>query len=224
MTISESKKPPRRGRRRSAFTLIEVMAVVGILALLMAFTVIGLRHLNRTAKDNDTHSVLQSAQAMIDELGAGGGTSKLAAVVAGYYPKVGTINTAAVAPGGVAEGQSARDPSTNPNGAVAATQAILAALLTNPKNKEMFDGLPKQRKLYLPVAGNPTQTQAPLLVDGYGNPIIFVPSGGLKGVGVAGQPASSAALQSTPPRSFWASAGEDGDFTKGDDNIYSFSK
>jgi prepilin-type N-terminal cleavage/methylation domain-containing protein len=91
---------------------------------------------------------------------------------------------------------------------------------------------------------------APILLDGWGNPIIFVPASGLhvkllngQGSYLASDPASPAQTQEfiiiSPEgsvsgngganpvvthlgRPFFASAGPDGDFTKGDDNIYSF--
>jgi prepilin-type N-terminal cleavage/methylation domain-containing protein len=85
----------------------------------------------------------------------------------------------------------------------------------------------------------------PLLLDGWANPIIFVPGTGLRVRKLNGQgsyqvgnatqyfiiisPEGSVANQGTatpyvtrPGRPFFASAGPDGDFTKGDDNIYSF--
>jgi type II secretory pathway pseudopilin PulG len=89
----------------------------------------------------------------------------------------------------------------------------------------------------------------PLALDAWGNPILFVPSAGLTGVnlGFKGgrdtasaanferpnvtmtstgpQPTPSDITQYRPPagaRPFFVSAGEDGDFTTGDDNVYSF--
>jgi hypothetical protein len=82
----------------------------------------------------------------------------------------------------------------------------------------------------------------PVVADGYGNPILFVPPPGLQGVNVgrngngsytnANQQivAPGAKPNPAPPppeigvRPFFASAGEDGDFAKGDDNLYSFQQ
>jgi len=92
-----------------------------------------------------------------------------------------------------------------------------------------------------------TQNPAPLLVDGWNNPIIFVPATGLKvrllngktsfdktdmtqnwiivsPEGKVDSNGTAAPQVTTPGRPFWASAGPDGDFSKGDDNIYSFEK
>jgi hypothetical protein len=94
------------------------------------------------------------------------------------------------------------------------------------------------------VRGVPSRG-VPVLLDGWGNPIIFVPASGLhvrllNGVGnynsgsisqdyiiVSPEGAvinqgSAAPIVTKLGRPFFASAGPDGDFTKGDDNIYSF--
>jgi hypothetical protein len=82
---------------------------------------------------------------------------------------------------------------------------------------------------------------APVLRDGWGNPIIFVPASGLKEVrlgdgagtyvirsnkaypyGATPTLASVEAILPPSARPFFASAGPDGDFQKGDDNVYSF--
>lgn len=63
-------------------------------------------------------------------------------------------------------------------------------------------------------------TRIPL--DAWGNPMIFVPASGLAGVLLAdGQYHTIVSPDGQP---FWASAGPDGNFTNGDDNIYSFQK
>jgi prepilin-type N-terminal cleavage/methylation domain-containing protein len=92
---------------------------------------------------------------------------------------------------------------------------------------------------------------APVLLDAWSNPIVFVPGTGLRVRLLNGkaenEPADVAQSMiiispegkvvrenpnnpASPPkvvqagRPFWASAGPDGDFAKGDDNIYSFEK
>jgi len=98
---------------------------------------------------------------------------------------------------------------------------------------------------YNGTAGRPVPA---LILDAWGNPIIFVPSGGLAGgtgddaMYVGGKAGDSNAVQvmnnldpaaapganerhpirSPDNRPFWASAGPDGNFLTGDDNIYSF--
>jgi hypothetical protein len=102
-----------------------------------------------------------------------------------------------------------------------------------------------------PTNGNPTPggggewiditgklPPAPLLLDSWNNPIIFVPATGLRvrlsndpsKVVIVVSPEGEANNTVAPPtiirpgRPFFASAGPDGDFTAGDDNVYSFEK
>jgi hypothetical protein len=75
----------------------------------------------------------------------------------------------------------------------------------------------------------------PVVLDGWGNPILFVPASGLFDVytnliftnssnGYTGSVIPIATPITSPDnRPFWVSAGPDGDFCKGDDNIYSFN-
>ena len=76
-----------------------------------------------------------------------------------------------------------------------------------------------------------------VILDAWKNPIIYVPSGGLANViiggvrppngsytatAVTGAPFGRAVtVRSVDGRPFWASAGSDGDFSRGDDNLYS---
>jgi hypothetical protein len=94
-----------------------------------------------------------------------------------------------------------------------------------------------------------TSSPTPILLDGWNNPIIFVPGTGLRVRRLNGQKTlnptdisqtwidispegkvknlgSKAQLPvvTQPGRPFFASAGPDGDFSTGDDNIYSFEQ
>ena len=85
----------------------------------------------------------------------------------------------------------------------------------------------------------------PVILDGWGNPIIFVPASGLhirvlngkstynptdvtqnyimiSPEGTVTNQYTAAPAVTKVGRPFFASAGPDGDFTRGDDNIYSF--
>jgi hypothetical protein len=97
-----------------------------------------------------------------------------------------------------------------------------------------------------PSGWKPTDKHTAVIADGFGNPLLFVPPPGLSGVNVGigkdstGKEtytnknqtitAPGARPNPAPPpamigvRPFFASAGEDGNFTKGDDNLYSFQQ
>jgi prepilin-type N-terminal cleavage/methylation domain-containing protein len=81
------------------------------------------------------------------------------------------------------------------------------------------------------------EPQDPVLLDAWGNPIICVIGGELGtggqlnangtvplGSGVLKAGGRSFTVSAPDKRTFWASAGPDGDFSKGDDNLYSFEK
>ena len=129
--------------------------------------------------------------------------------------------------------------------AVQKTQDVMYLLLRDPKNRTTVSNVPPKR--IMESAPNVSTPQGPndishaVLLDGWANPIIFVPAGGLV-VNIpdaSGKPlyyvvrstgpivlGASPTNQPPPPtladRPFWASAGQDGDFTQGADNVYSF--
>jgi prepilin-type N-terminal cleavage/methylation domain-containing protein len=135
--------------------------------------------------------------------------------------------------------------------AVLNTQLIMQLLLGTPKNRTMLGQFPQGSLMEKVPAGttklilaNPANDRTPtpaIPLDPWGNPIIFVPGAGLCGdattdmwVGgtsisdggkqVVQTPTSTqlGPIQSPDARPFWASAGPDGDFRTGDDNVYSF--
>jgi hypothetical protein len=109
-----------------------------------------------------------------------------------------------------------------------------------PKNNSSLLSLPSRQLMVIPtppVPASATTQPPPLVLDAWSNPVLFVPSGGLTGVSLNSNPGGTFTVRSSgvyaetngvaqPPtskdRPFWASAGPDGDFSKGDDNIYSF--
>lgn len=126
--------------------------------------------------------------------------------------------------------------------AVLFTRQVMYLLMRVPANRVTVQSVQSKRILEAaPGQGPIPLDQGPILLDGWGNPIIFVPRGGIHiYVPDSSNPSSSTLylVRSTgvfrgtatdPPltgneRPFWASAGEDGDFTLGDDNLYSFQE
>jgi prepilin-type N-terminal cleavage/methylation domain-containing protein len=131
--------------------------------------------------------------------------------------------------------------------AVQNTLDVSYVLVRIPENLTIAQGVQSKRIMepILPTSGgtvtpNPI-TQGVILLDGWGNPIIFVPRGGLHvnikdpstGNLVTYVVRSTGSYPVTgsqdPPmtgneRPFFASAGQDGDFTQGEDNVYSFQE
>jgi type II secretory pathway pseudopilin PulG len=159
------------------------------------------------------------------------------------------------APGKVASGEADRDR----HEAIWNTAIAMSRFMALPTNRSKVQSMPSQRVLLLlkdatqdPTGQAPTQTTSgvtaqkfPILLDAWGNPIIFVPASGLGSdasgaigalkVGGVQRVVTSSKLRDPinvntdyailgTDRPFFASAGPDGDFTTGDDNIYSFEK
>lgn len=75
----------------------------------------------------------------------------------------------------------------------------------------------------VPAAGDTFKFLDPMLLDGWRNPVIYVPTGGLiTNLNVNGT-MTQKIIAAIDRQGFWASAGQDGDFTQGDDNVYSTS-
>lgn len=95
----------------------------------------------------------------------------------------------------------------------AQTKAAMKILRTIPKNKAAIEQLPVKTV----IGGND-----PVLLDGWGNAIVLVPSAGMTLPAAGGLP--KADLRAPSNRPFWASPGADGDFNGRDDNVYSFEQ
>jgi prepilin-type N-terminal cleavage/methylation domain-containing protein len=229
---------PFRRPRRPAFTLIEMMVVVGILLILVAMGAYALRYVAQNAKNNQTQTVLNTADAMVKELDATGGTLQMNQILctyAGLNPGSSvtqvTIDATAAGSKGNVSDQQAWVQSLNgasKTSPLYLTQEIMGMLLRNSNNMAAFKQLPPQLKMTsamingqltpLAIGGAP----APLLLDGYGHPLLFVPPGGIQHV-TMGTSATPVTFQTNPavPVYFWLSAGNDGNFSTGDDNVCS---
>jgi prepilin-type N-terminal cleavage/methylation domain-containing protein len=135
---------------------------------------------------------------------------------------------------------------------VANMQIVLAYLARLPENKQLMTKIPSKQVQGTADApkGNPAKLtptndekviDPPIVLDAWNNPVIFVGSDGLAGVRFAskndnkdyrvtstgiipGTGLVNPAERSKSWRPFFASAGPDGDFQTGDDNVYSFEQ
>jgi prepilin-type N-terminal cleavage/methylation domain-containing protein len=147
----------------------------------------------------------------------------------------------------------ANPPSRFDSDAVLNTQLAYQILNRIPANKDVVAKLPQALVLgqanekggkLLPVTGPDARSRIdpPLILDAWNNPIIYVGSRGLAGVDLVKKPGGDfdkpnqqvtsvgvfPLLKPTDPtpagaRPFFASAGPDGNFRTGDDNVYSFN-
>jgi prepilin-type N-terminal cleavage/methylation domain-containing protein len=108
------------------------------------------------------------------------------------------------------------------------TRVAITLMQRLPSVSKLLSDLPSDSRetavaLPTPPGGQPA-VNARHLLDAWGHPLLFVPGGGLMGVTRAGAVVNDylTPIKSPDERPFWASAGPDGDFSKGDDNLYSF--
>jgi prepilin-type N-terminal cleavage/methylation domain-containing protein len=245
---------------RAGFTVIELLIVIGIIAILatiIGFVMSGVMNHGRVQA---TRVTLQNLKSMVGEFEtvAKGLTRQPAYVwVNGTQvaPTPGVPidvwhdhdpatagNNALPAPKNVRKDYVAADPvkARHQSDAVLNTQLVmglLKAVQNNskllaqiPTNQIMADSVPAAGRKLLPIAGGPIDP--PIVLDPWGNPIVFVPAGGLYDITVgevlhkivadAGQ--YNGPIKSKDNRPFWVSAGADGDFSLGDDNLYSFEE
>ena len=201
-----------RRLRRGGFTLLEMTVVIGLIMFLLTLSVIGYRFLEASASRQRTRTVLHNAEAMLAELDRTGGMVRLegpSGSGAAY-----TTGSQYSSPGDVTTGAGGRTT------AITNQKTIVAILCLSPGNQQAFAQLPS--KMMVPNSNATVNgVQISALADGWGNPILYVPTGGLSGVTVNGH---SVTITSPDNRPFFASAGPDGNFTTGDDNMYSFEK
>ncbi len=222
-------------RRRSAFTLLEVLVVIGVILILISLAVIGFQVVERSAAANQTKVTLDNLNSMLAELEATAGSNALPTY--SYYDPVlmksfpqPVIGIGITGPAGqaweigdVTSGQADRSGFI-----VQQTQGAMASLMRVPNNAKAIAAFPTS-KILKDSNGNPYTI--PVLLDGWGNPIIYVPRGGMIVYVTTGNgnTPTQITVAGKANRPFFASAGPDGDFgartgatqAKGDDNIYS---
>ena len=262
------KTAPKRARR--GFTLIEILVVIGIILILLGMVVLGFRHIDAVASKRDTVAELHVCRDLLTEYEKLNGLDAIEAFVVPpaplppyldpadfrilqSNPAAGNLNWPAIQVSDLVVGNNGDVSDRSMGGAryrsvamLKTRQRVMPVLLRVPRNRTTVASLPPKRILEAePVASGtliPPDISQAVILDGWGNPIIFVPRGGLHVnirdpqdpnnknpadyiVRTSGTFLKSQLAQhplSPADRPFFASAGQDGDFTKGEDNIYSF--
>ena len=248
--------------RRRGFTMIEILIVIGILAVLASIVLVGMRHITGKSKEQQTRMSMQNLRNMLAEYNArtrmkaprewyawdqAQGLQLVKTDQAPFNSPDPTVNPACdfwrvpyraplqpPPPNGngvalpVPAPASVEDQQPDRIGrAVQNTALASLVLVTIPQNRTGLQSF-KDKLMQLAVDDTTTladEREARVPLDAWGNPILLIPGSGLINVTVGGQlmgPTNPVKAQDNQP--FWASAGPDGDFQKGDDNIYSFEE
>lgn len=263
------KNSPARCPRAVAFTLVELLITISIIAILVGLVTYGFTKIQASSRVKQTRVVLDNCKAMLAEYEKAAGTKALAS---------GSIT----APGDVKQEQGLARFYDAPT----ATRAVFARLAAIPANKSVLSRMDESLLLRWDWGATPPPTTAwaagtnyvggqrvshveagpvtnyyialsdhtssvdseppaspwtrdvgsaqIILADAWGNPIIYVPAGGLIGVKMKGEPSSYLSritsagafndansdgdlldVGETAPslaRAFFASAGPDGIF------------
>jgi type II secretory pathway pseudopilin PulG len=248
-------------KRRGGFTMLELVTVIGIIMVLIALLVVGVGHVVGGGKERQTKVTLENLRNMVAEMEVSVGLTKQPRVmwvknqqliapnatfdVWHFYDYTTRTNppffgalfgdpTNGVGP--LIEGRPERFTSD----AIANTQQVMGIIQSIPANQTILSNLPADSFMEATPAGNAKLTPGgakpnpPILVDGWKNPILFVPAAGIwVTVTDPANPQKVVAklVKSSDSRPFWVSGGQDGFITDpvnpptkayGEDNHYSF--
>ena len=212
------RRYPRR--RRAAFSLIEILIVIGVILLLISIGVYGYRSIQETAAKKQCYSMLASAESIVKELTNAGALNRLEGSADQLPAPIFVAGTPLASPGDVNIGKAARTTLLAAGGKMEKSMKVLVSV---PAASKIIQSMPQESLVPPPPSATPpVPYNPPYLADPWQNPLIFVPSSGLTGVNTEG--GNNLTIKSPSGRPFWASAGPDGDFSAGNDNIYSFDK
>lgn len=196
MAISNSGINPVRAIRCKAFTVMELLIAIAIIAVLISITFVGIGKMQAISRGKLTSQLLSNCQALLREYDRA--------------TQMKGIPTAAIAaPGSVSDNAPDRNGT-----AVQKTREMTALIRGLPINDTAIKQLPPSQ-----VWTGATLAEGPVFLDGWSSPIIFVPANGLSGVDLGSGPTTIVSPDGKP---FFASAGPDRSFSSGKDNLYSF--
>jgi prepilin-type N-terminal cleavage/methylation domain-containing protein len=203
LKISLPPKPtaPQWGpnRFRRGFTLIELLVVIGIILVLMGLFYGGAKMITGQAKERDTRSMLETCKTLFENYRSATHLSRPPIKIPAPRVNISTCNLSGSVSGmqfwtlgqvDTPDINHMPDISQNPHTynlpnpaimdpALLDTICVMYTLESIPENKTILNNIPPSKILNVifPTATGVTMS-VPLLLDGWGNPILFVPGGG----------------------------------------------
>jgi len=222
-----------RAALRPGFTLIELLVAMGIAVIVMAIIITGLAQALGGTERRSTQTTLNIARGMLGDFTSDSQNRnrlfrQILTSEGGFGSAVAIAN-----PGLITNVTNSQNPVMD------SSRRIQNLLLSKASSRQILESMPANqievdaatRLTHSQAARGGPSVQTTALLDAWRNPILFVPdgfetsaglptgTGGLAGVtagGVAGT------IRSPERKPYFVSAGADGSFLTGDDNIYSF--
>jgi hypothetical protein len=215
--------------------MVEILVACGVIMILMGLLFLGGKAVVNSNKAKSSKITLNNLRGMYTDYEKAVGPAKAKADFDAIFTSVTTAGTMPMGQTGkplpvdVSRGSTGRIPAAGEY--VGMTQNVIKLLSAIPANKTAINNLPQDQLLE-----RSTMNQSPdvayrdgaVLLDGFDNPIIAVPSTGVliqHETDTAGSPRT---IRSKDGKPFFMSAGPDGSFSLngagkacGDDNLYS---
>jgi prepilin-type N-terminal cleavage/methylation domain-containing protein len=173
---------------RQGFTLIELLVVIGIILILIGLFFAGAKIVTAQAKQRDTQTALETCKTMFENYKQATHLSRLPPGVSFEIPwnnpstPYSWYTSQELPPIG-----SFSPPPSPSIQLVYDTACVMYAVEAIPENQKIITSLPPNKIVTVMVtiptstggATPPITANVPLILDGWGNPILFVPGGGL---------------------------------------------
>ena len=245
--------------------MLELLVVIGVILILISMMFIGLKYVSNQGRTKDTKQAMEIARSLMANYenatqlrapptGVYNSPSGFVPPYSGatftgtfwtyQFPlQQGTVTTNYQSTYNVIVGDTGQGlADAGDNSLVERTMIAMQLFMSIPDNAALVNNLPQGKKVMVTfspttLVSGATNVTVPILLDGWGNPIYIVPSGGVANVLFNSEPltpsptwhvvSSSGAhlspyTQNASDRPFFMSGGPDDDVSRGDDNLYSF--
>ena len=184
MTSFQSTSRLAGRNRRRAFTIIELLVVIGIILILIGLFFGGAKVVTAQAKERDTKQMLETCKTMFENYRQGTKLARYPAGLLAFGPSasppstwytgeesaIGAVTSDALSLSNNGPMPTAASPILND------TVLVYSAIESISQNQTIIANLPPDKKINIHLSTGATVS---IPLDGWGNPIFFVPGGGL---------------------------------------------